>query len=749
MALRLFIARSLPAIDAVWLNIVDRLRFTVFDDAATKVAARTALELNPQVVSEGIDSGAVNAAVVTLVTVTTFDRVVGSKVSFAAIATNTGAATLNVNGSGASPILAQDSTACTGGELFHRVTVIWTGAAWQIIAGGIPVANRRRSTEATAPTNYDYFPGDPRRWGAVGNDTVNCTAAFQAAFDSVVSTGDSINIAPGVYRMEGPVSSGPIDNKKTSVHGNGAVLKQYSSNENTLNIRNSQCEIINLRFETDAAVTPSNAVAAIDILDVSDVAITDCVFHNLATKGVAIRVDVTGNCNDISIKGCHFNNCSGTAVSANSEDISAFVRRVTIVGNTFQSPTSPVSDQTRAIHLVAGVTDVTIAANTCAGTALADYSQGWRDCFMIGNSSATQQPDRVMVTGNVITGMGDDGVGISGATNVTITGNVIHTSLVTSGVYVPGAGTWFNNQVAITNNVIHTCELAGIFLKDTKSYTITGNLIYSTQDGIYVNDNGVGILRGTISGNTIHTVERRGIYWDGGVCSCTGNVIDDFGDAGSGVESEKAAIFLNDTAAGSVISDNVIMNGIHGFVVTGNGTQFVVANNVVRSSNTGFGALFVAFTGGTFLMTDNILSAASGNFSGAPAVSATSVRDRNIPQLSTLTIFQALASGATVTPPQITANQNNYNPTGWLTSLFIRLSTDASRNVTGLGRDGSALFRMVRNVGAQNVVFTHEDAASTANQRINCPGGVNFTLTPSSGIWMIYDATIDRWTIIS
>lgn len=592
-------------------------------------------------------------------------------------------------------------------------------------------------------------PGHIDRYGGDGTGVLDSTAALQAAFDSVRATGDAVRLGRGVYKIMGTVTTGPIDNKKTTLIGNGGVLKQYTSGVNTLNVRNSRVQIIDVEFANDAGVAASNSVAAIDVLDVSDISITDCVFNELKTKGIALRVDASAVCTDFSIKGNHFNKCCGTSISANSEDAATFVRRVAIVGNTFESPTSPVSNQIRAIHLVANVTDVTIQGNVCSGTALADYTQGWRDCFMVGNSSATEQPSRVTITGNVITGMGDDGVGISGATHVTVTGNIIHTSLVTSGVYVPGSGTWFNDQVVVADNVIYTCELAGIFLKDTKSYTISGNLIYNCQDGIYVNDNGVGILRGTIHGNTIHTVERRGIYWDGGVCSCTGNVIDDFGDSGSVTESDKAAIFLNDTVAGSVISGNVIKSGIHGFVITGNGTQFIVSNNVVRSSNTGYGALFIAFTGGTFLITNNILSAATAAFSGAPAVSATAVRSGNVPQLDALTFTQSLATASTLTPAQITANQNDYNPTGWLTSLYVRLSSDISRNITGFARDGTNMIKIIRNVGAQNIVLTHQDAASTANQRIICPGAASFTIGAGSGAWLIYDGTADRWSVIA
>src|SRR5262245_5386417 len=43
-----------------------------------------------------------------------------------------------------------------------------------------------------------------------------------------------------------------------------------------------------------------------------------------------------------------------------------------------------------------------------------------------------------------------------------------------------------------------------------------------------------------------------------------------------------------------------------------------------------------------------------------------------------------------ISPSQITSNQNNYNPTGLSTASVLRLSTDASRNITSLagGADG-------------------------------------------------------------
>jgi len=96
-----------------------------------------------------------------------------------------------------------------------------------------------------------------------------------------------------------------------------------------------------------------------------------------------------------------------------------------------------------------------------------------------------------------------------------------------------------------------------------------------------------------------------------------------------------------------------------------------------------------------------------------------------------------------ITPAQITANQNNYNPANLATASVLRLSTDASRNVTGLagGADGRVL--SIHNVGTNNVVLKNQDAASTAANRFAF--GTDLTIAADQSVAVIYDATSQRW----
>ena len=100
-----------------------------------------------------------------------------------------------------------------------------------------------------------------------------------------------------------------------------------------------------------------------------------------------------------------------------------------------------------------------------------------------------------------------------------------------------------------------------------------------------------------------------------------------------------------------------------------------------------------------------------------------------------------------VTPDQIAANQNNYDPTGLQGAFCMRLATDASRSVTGLLAPPPAAGRLVLivNIGANDLVLVHESASSDAENRFNFSGAADVTLTALSTLLIYYDSTSERW----
>lgn len=101
------------------------------------------------------------------------------------------------------------------------------------------------------------------------------------------------------------------------------------------------------------------------------------------------------------------------------------------------------------------------------------------------------------------------------------------------------------------------------------------------------------------------------------------------------------------------------------------------------------------------------------------------------------------------TPAQITSNQNDYTPAALATSRILRLSTDASRNITGLGAGTDGQRLTLLNVGAFDIVLTHNDAASTAANRFRCPGAASFTIRRDGGVELVYEETSDRWRVVA
>ncbi len=95
-----------------------------------------------------------------------------------------------------------------------------------------------------------------------------------------------------------------------------------------------------------------------------------------------------------------------------------------------------------------------------------------------------------------------------------------------------------------------------------------------------------------------------------------------------------------------------------------------------------------------------------------------------------------------VTLDQLTANVNDYDVGP---RSVVRVSSDASRNITGFVGIRDSRMIIVINVGSFDVVITHEDASSSANNRVITKTAGSITLTPRLSMILIYDATSLRW----
>lgn len=99
----------------------------------------------------------------------------------------------------------------------------------------------------------------------------------------------------------------------------------------------------------------------------------------------------------------------------------------------------------------------------------------------------------------------------------------------------------------------------------------------------------------------------------------------------------------------------------------------------------------------------------------------------------------------TLTPAQITSNQDNYSPANLASAVHLRLSTDASRTISGLATGANGRFLVITNVGASNIVFLHQNTGSSEANRFLFDDGGSLTLTAEETRIFWYDTTTARW----
>lgn len=108
--------------------------------------------------------------------------------------------------------------------------------------------------------------------------------------------------------------------------------------------------------------------------------------------------------------------------------------------------------------------------------------------------------------------------------------------------------------------------------------------------------------------------------------------------------------------------------------------------------------------------------------------------------------INAPLQSAPITCGIFTNNKDNY---GLATAILNRLSSDASRNVTGFGRPSSAFTAEITdvNVGSNDIVYKHQSTASTDYNRLLCTTGADITLSANQMIRRIYDPVTQRWRV--
>lgn len=101
-------------------------------------------------------------------------------------------------------------------------------------------------------------------------------------------------------------------------------------------------------------------------------------------------------------------------------------------------------------------------------------------------------------------------------------------------------------------------------------------------------------------------------------------------------------------------------------------------------------------------------------------------------------------------PTQITAATHDYNPTGFSAASVIYINSDAdTRNITGMIPSGDGDVKTFINNGSFKVIFSNENAGSTANYRFHSSS--SFSIPPDNGFvtWQYEGGSMNRWRPIA
>lgn len=107
--------------------------------------------------------------------------------------------------------------------------------------------------------------------------------------------------------------------------------------------------------------------------------------------------------------------------------------------------------------------------------------------------------------------------------------------------------------------------------------------------------------------------------------------------------------------------------------------------------------------------------------------------------IAPLEVTTSLYHTGSITPTQITSNQNDYAPTGFSSVYGVYLSSDAARDITGLAGGTSGRCVYLYNSGSFNITLKASSGSSSAANQFNFYGDI--TLGPKQGIRILHNGT--------
>ena len=107
-----------------------------------------------------------------------------------------------------------------------------------------------------------------------------------------------------------------------------------------------------------------------------------------------------------------------------------------------------------------------------------------------------------------------------------------------------------------------------------------------------------------------------------------------------------------------------------------------------------------------------------------------------------------------IAPTALAADANNWAPPGITHASVVKIDASTAVSISGITGGVAATNWIGRvltlaNISANDVTLLHQSTSSTTGNRIICPNGASYVISPSASVLLWYDAAITRWRVIA
>lgn len=150
-----------------------------------------------------------------------------------------------------------------------------------------------------------------------------------------------------------------------------------------------------------------------------------------------------------------------------------------------------------------------------------------------------------------------------------------------------------------------------------------------------------------------------------------------------------------------------------------------------------------------------LMLSGGGSGGGAPSGPAAGDLDGTYPD--PLVVFASgqfemagqVRQSAFIEPTTISAQQNNYNPSGLSGAMYLLLTGDGTtRHITGLQGGGLGRLITIINAGASDLVLDNASGSSSGANQFNLPNGADVTIPFGGAATLWYKSTLNNWFMV-